>query len=300
MVKVSVVIPTYNRGQSIQQAVDSALDQTIDSIEVIVVDDGSTDNTPDVMEKYNNEPKVSYIQHEHNYNGSVARNTGINVAKGQYIAFLDSDDVWECYKIERQLALISAESSAGAYCDVKRNRRKITSLLYRIVPDRTATPYDGNSDMARKILKRELDFGGCSTLIIKKDILDKIDGFDEGFERHQDIEFIIRVLEHGKVSFVNEELVLRSGWSTPNAELLKSEKKKLLTKYSELIIDMDMENENPIGKHKFNLATVYFKEGKFIEGARLLSKSSFAKPKSRELLSLGFHIFTGILKTLRS
>ena len=89
---VSVVIPSFNNGAYVGQAVESVLSQGYEDLEIIVVDDGSTDNTREVLTAY--QDSVSYI-YQDNSGAPVARNTGISAAKGEYIAFLDSDDTWE-------------------------------------------------------------------------------------------------------------------------------------------------------------------------------------------------------------
>ena len=98
--KISVIIPTYNRGNMIERAVRSVLNQTYNNIEVIVVDDGSTDNTEEVIKDIK-DTSVIYIK-EANAGACVARNKGIDVSSGDYIAFLDSDDEWFPEKLEIQ------------------------------------------------------------------------------------------------------------------------------------------------------------------------------------------------------
>jgi len=118
MTRVSVIIPTYNRAATLGRAIDSALEQTIDDLEVVVVDDGSTDDTESVLAAYE-DPRVRTIIHATNQGANVARNTGLEHVRGEYVAFLDSDDVWHPAKLERQLAALEARSSiwVGAYCD---------------------------------------------------------------------------------------------------------------------------------------------------------------------------------------
>lgn len=102
---VSVIIPTYNRADVVCNAIESVLDQTYSNVEIIVVDDGSTDNTSSLLEKYG--PAVQYLQKA---NGGVAdaRNLGLRHAKGEYIAYLDSDDVWEPNKLQRYIDIALA------------------------------------------------------------------------------------------------------------------------------------------------------------------------------------------------
>ncbi len=104
---VSVIMPAYNAENYIMQAIDSALSQTYKNIEIIVIDDCSTDGTKAKVLSYSNIPNVFYYKAEVNNGVAAARNLGISKAKGQFIAFLDSDDVWASTKIERQLQILS-------------------------------------------------------------------------------------------------------------------------------------------------------------------------------------------------
>jgi glycosyltransferase involved in cell wall biosynthesis len=106
---VTVVIPSFNCARFIREAVDSALAQTVPPLEVIVIDDGSTDNTPEIMAVYATDPRVRYLRQK-NAGPSRARNSGIRAAQGEFIAFLDADDRWKPDKLERQLDKFSDDS----------------------------------------------------------------------------------------------------------------------------------------------------------------------------------------------
>ncbi|HYB59511.1 MAG TPA: glycosyltransferase family 2 protein [Candidatus Acidoferrales bacterium] len=106
MVKVSFIIPTYNRARVLKRSVDSALNQTYRDFEILIVDDGSTDETFDVVKPFLQFPRVRYVRHDMNKGSQAARNTGIKNARGDYIAFLDSDDTWIPNKTELQLEAI--------------------------------------------------------------------------------------------------------------------------------------------------------------------------------------------------
>ena len=107
---VSVIVPTYNRARKCKRAVESVLAQTHQNVEVIVVDDGSTDNTQELIE--NMDSRVKYIRQE-NAGVSAARNSGLRVANGEYIGFLDSDDRWLPWKLEAELTVLHAFPEAG-------------------------------------------------------------------------------------------------------------------------------------------------------------------------------------------
>lgn len=109
--KVSVIIPTYNRAHLIGRAIKSVLNQTYKDFEIIIVDDGSTDKTEEVVKDFKDE-RVRYIRREKNKGGSAARNTGIKAARGEYIAFQDSDDEWLPEKLEKQMKAFEAMAMA--------------------------------------------------------------------------------------------------------------------------------------------------------------------------------------------
>lgn len=109
---VSIILPTYNREHLISFAIQSVLNQTYSNFELIIIDDGSQDNTGDVVRAFD-DARIQYIQHDHNAGVSAARNTGIKQAKGKYIAFLDSDDEWLPEKLEKQLQLFWSQPTVA-------------------------------------------------------------------------------------------------------------------------------------------------------------------------------------------
>ena len=111
---VSVIIPTYNRAHVLPRAIESVLKQTYTELELIVVDDASTDDTAAVMTAIT-DPRVRYVRKEHG-GAAAARNRGIAEAKGEFIAFQDSDDVWHSDKLEKQLAYLQAERADAVFC----------------------------------------------------------------------------------------------------------------------------------------------------------------------------------------
>lgn len=107
---VSVIIPAYNSADSICQSVDSALCQGV-SLEIIIVNDCSTDATEEILEKYSSNPAVRYIKNDHNLGAAGSRNKGVTLARGKYIAFLDADDWWEPDKLKKQISLIEKKNT---------------------------------------------------------------------------------------------------------------------------------------------------------------------------------------------
>ena len=108
MPKISVVIPTHNRASFLKKAIESVLRQSYTNLEVIIVDDNSTDNTKEVVNSYKDK-RIKYIVHDKNKGGAVARNTGIIASTGDIVAFLDDDDEWLPEKIKKQMELFESK-----------------------------------------------------------------------------------------------------------------------------------------------------------------------------------------------
>ena len=117
---VSVIIPTYNRAYCLPRTLDSALAQTHANVELLVIDDGSTDDTRALIaQQYGHEPRVRYVYQE-NQRVAAARNRGLAMAEGKYVAFLDSDDLWEPWKLELQVACLEQNPGVGmAWTDMQ-------------------------------------------------------------------------------------------------------------------------------------------------------------------------------------
>ena len=129
---VSVVIPVYNREDTIQRAVDSVLNQTYSNIEVLVVDDGSKDNSLEMLKKYHNDNRVKIFCQEFNQGANAARNRGIREAKGEYIAFHDSDDEWLPDKLEKQIKRMEYGDFHVSFCAFKRQYPKTIQIIPHI------------------------------------------------------------------------------------------------------------------------------------------------------------------------
>ena len=111
---VSVVIPTHNRADLLPRAIDSVLNQTYSNFEIIVVSDGSTDNTEEVVKSYSDkDSRIRFIGYSPARGGNIARNTGIEAAKGEYVAFLDDDDEWMPEKLKKQIKVMESNPDIG-------------------------------------------------------------------------------------------------------------------------------------------------------------------------------------------
>ena len=198
---ISVIIPTYNRASTLERAIQSVLDQTFPALEIVVVDDASTDHTPEILEKYSDRIKV--ITNGSNSGVSFARNAGIQVARGDWIAFLDSDDEWSPAKLEHQkqfhdahpTLLISQSDEIWIRNGVRVNpmskHKKIGGWIFEAcIPLCIVSP---------------------SAVIIHKRVFEYIGLFDVNFLACEDYDLWLRIALHYEIGFLDEKLVTRYG-----------------------------------------------------------------------------------------
>lgn len=203
--KVSVIIPTYHRSECIQRAVDSVLSQTLKDIEVIVVDDNGI-GTPDgiatygAMSKYKSCTNVIYVQHQKNMNGAVARNTGLKMAKGEYISFLDDDDIYLPNRLEKLVNCLEKYDSSWGLCYSAYVKRMPNGSLQK-----SKEKVEG--DIFLQVLMRSYYLGSGANIFVRREVIEKIGLFDETFKRNQDLEFLVRATKDFKVAYVDEVLM---------------------------------------------------------------------------------------------
>jgi glycosyltransferase involved in cell wall biosynthesis len=297
MALVSVIIPTYNRAETVSRAIDSALDQTHEDLEVLVVDDGSSDETESVLESYDDD-RVRPIYHETNRGANVARNTGIEHARGKYIAFLDSDDEWLPEKLEAQLDVLEKRSSewVAVYCGfsfeltgpVDRLRGLAASVLSR---GDDSPRMEGGKELIGDILADNVHTGAGSTLLVQTDVAREIGGFDESLDRFQDPEFVLRILEVGKLAHVDEPLVLREETATPPAETIREADEQYLSLYAEEVERFEAEGYEIRSSHDLVLAKSFLSEGYLLRGGWHLLR---AAPESRHVPGVLWAAGTGV------
>ncbi len=195
--RVSVITPTYNRAETIGRAVESLQQQTIDQFEHIIVDDGSTDETQDIVTGLSDE-RIRYIRLSENQGANTARNRGINESNGDYISFLDSDDEYLPQRLERTIkSLEKAPETVGGvfhayeYVDGSEVVNVSTGPTGRVQLQ----------DLAKKNL-----IGGLSCTMFRADVLSEVGGFDESLPSSQDYDLYLRVLRNYDLLGVPEVL----------------------------------------------------------------------------------------------
>lgn len=180
---VSVVIPTYNNAHYIRQAVDSALSQTYSSYEVIVIDDGSTDETCSVLRPYNG--RIQYICQD-NQGVSSARNHGIRIARGEFISFLDSDDYFLPNKLAEQISAFEIMPSLG----ILHSGWRMVNEEGQKVKDVEPWSYAPQLDLERWLLWKPVLLGA---MMFRKEYLEKAGGFDTSLRQAEDVDLTLRL-----------------------------------------------------------------------------------------------------------
>lgn len=196
---VSVIIPTFNRANLVKEAIESVLAQTFQDFEIIIIDDGSTDETKEVVSQIRSD-KICYI-YQKNMGPAAARNAGIKIAKGKYIAFLDSDDLWLSKKLEKQVELFEKlPPDVGlVHCSVflKRGDNLVLARARaRGNPLRDFLLNTGNAYLS------------TPAILVKQECFSKTGLFDETLRVSEDKDFCIKIAQNYKVDYVNEPLVI--------------------------------------------------------------------------------------------
>jgi glycosyltransferase involved in cell wall biosynthesis len=270
---VSVIIPTYNRANLVGKAIKSVLNQTYQNFEVIIVDDGSTDNTEDVVRGFPDK-RVKYIKkYKKNKGISVARNLGIKVALGKYIALLDSDDEWLPEKLDKQIKVFKSEFpevgvvySNTLYIDESgkninrklRNSKKAEGYIYE--------------DLLEKYC-----VGSPSSFLIKKECFDRVGLFDDLLSGQEDWDMWIRIAKYYKFTLIKIPLVkywLHPNQISKNLEAKIITAKRILVKYGNELQRRPYANS----KHHFYIGNRLCHVGKTEIGKKYLLKSILLYP----------------------
>jgi glycosyltransferase involved in cell wall biosynthesis len=215
---ISVIMPAFNSAKTIARAMDSVINQTYKEWELIVIDDSSTDETSLVINHYLERNKnIRYERNKNKKGVSGARNTGIACAKGDYIAFLDSDDAWleihlqEClqamemfhYQLcsalwcENVFGIINRIGDSGWFDFSFNNMQKSLGI------DRTEKYWKFDERLFPYIVETEFYCFHINTVVVKKELVEKVGGFDETFETSEDLDFIYRMLQYENLITVN-------------------------------------------------------------------------------------------------
>jgi glycosyltransferase involved in cell wall biosynthesis len=273
---VSVVLPTYNRAHLLRRAIQSILSQTYQNFEVIVVDDCSRDNTEEVVKRFCDE-RIRYVRNKERKGAPFSRNVGIKVARGEYVAFQDSDDEWLPKKLEKQV-------------DVFKNSPKEVGAVYTSfwwigegrkvrVPQ---SNYRRSGEDIHGILL-ETNFITTSAAMVKKECFEKAGLFDETLPRLQDWDLWIRISIYYRFKHIDEPLVIRylqPDSISRNIDAHIQAQKLILEKYFEEI----SKKPKILGKHYYEIGTLLCLNGNIQEGKSYFLKAVKTYPFNMKLL----------------
>lgn len=255
---VSIIITTYGNSRWLKRAMDSVINQTYSNIEIIVVDDNNPNTraritVQNIIQQYMviDERKIKYIQHSHNRNGANARNTGIKYANGDYLGFLDDDDVFLPTKIEKCVNYLIEHKSVNMI---------LTNVLFFSNGFFTSTLDAPNLERLQyDILNGSESIGTGSNLFFTKTVIDTIGLFDSRFTRYQDLEYTIRVLDKFHSGYINDILIIKAGdgRNYPNYSKLLENDKLFLEKFKGLINTFSVPERNKI--YQYHAETLFFR-----------------------------------------
>lgn len=287
--KISVIIPTYNSAKTLQRTLYSVFKQTLTPHEIIVVDDGSWDDTIEILKSYGS--KIKFIC-QGNSGASAARNKGASLATGDVIAFLDSDDIWHNRKLEMQAEVFDKDKSVG-----------ICTTAYGV-----CTAYDDidaeeftDSEMP-KMKYREIKFAQVftspyllpSSTAVRKNIFDHLGGFDETLETAEDIDLFLRLCFVTRYIFVENTLcyyIRQEGSLSTSAKKSPFESHlDVIEKFCFLEKSFTKANRNRIGVVKSSIYTNWgsaeLSQGRFGNAASKLSRAIKIRPSLRAVYLL--------------
>ncbi|MDA1021540.1 MAG: glycosyltransferase [Cyanobacteria bacterium] len=220
MPRVSVVVPSYNRGDYISETIESILAQTFADFELIVIDDGSTDDTESIVKAFaDKDSRVKYFK-QANSERAVARSYGMSLSEGEFVCLVDSDDTWYLHKLEKQVVVMDADPEL-ACCYAAVDRMDMASNL--VAPaKRQLEGYSGN--IYEELLKR--NFIPSVTPIIRKKYIEMVGKQNTEFIPYEDWDFWLRLARIGKFEHIKEPLGsyrLHPGQSVQNVKAHKIE-----------------------------------------------------------------------------
>lgn len=271
MEKVSVIIPTYNRADRLRRAIQSVRSQTFKDWKLVVVDDGSTDNTEEVVKNISDE-RITYGRHDSNRGGSAARNTGIRLSEGKYILMLDDDDLIK----EGHLQLLTkkieqlSEEWGVVYTGMEAKRGGKRKKRY--------TLWKGN--ITNKLMSKG-SIGTTAVSLIRRKVVREVGMFDEDLPRHQDWDFYLRLSEITKFYPVKKATVVKNFTGHPSLEKTKKAKRLLEKKHSDKLKKLSVLEKREYKSHKYvNTGIKKLNEEKHLGGILDLIMATIIYPKN--------------------
>jgi len=281
--EISVIIPTYNYGRFLGAAIDGVLSQTLRPAELIVVDDGSTDDTESVISRYLHDAdgadavKIRYIKQK-NAGVCAARNRGVAESSGQFIAFADADDIWHPTKLEKQIVKFAQDENIGlVHCGI--------SEFDSDTGETIGVNIDGmEGDVADELLLWEQPAVNVSgtVLVVRREAFDRVGGFDTEIKVGEDWDFCYRVAREFKVGFVPEALVdYRSHGASAHRNVAEMER-GMTRFYEKAFASADAETlklrSRAYGNFHRVMSGSYFQAGNYKQFLKHAAKSIWNRP----------------------
>jgi|SRR3989344_4146168 len=269
---ISVIVPTYNRGYIIIEALKSIVAQTLQNFEIIVVDDGSTDNTREIVEAFP-DARIRYIKHEENKGLATALNTGFRAARANFLAELSTDDTWtktDMLELCYNKLYSSPQDVGGVYVGIQKSNIDGSE---RFSPSEDVEPKEG----FLYELFLEGNFTGFQAMVLKKTAFEAVNGVDENLLALQDWDFLIRFSKAHKLLYIPEVMV-----KIPILEdsITKNQKKRLL--YREAIFNKHLEEfrKRPqlFEAHAYRIGNAYALLGNMDKARKYLYMAFAAQP----------------------
>ncbi|WP_227374010.1 glycosyltransferase family 2 protein [Haladaptatus halobius] len=252
---VSVVLPTYDRGDVVGDAIESVLDQTYRNLELLVVDGGSTDETLAVVESAA-DPRLSYLRRDEPEGVSAARNIGIRAAEGELVAFIDSDDRWRREKLRKQVDAPRTESDCGVvYCGMEKSHGEPMTR-------------DGRSGDVLEALRHLSIPTYTSLLLVTREALDGCGGFDERLPCFEDWELCLRLARRYSFAYVDEPLVVKGDGGGG----VSADPENVAAAYRRIRREYDLPDETR-AQFLADAGTTYCEDGRLREGRPYLRRS---------------------------
>jgi glycosyltransferase involved in cell wall biosynthesis len=269
--KVSIIVPTYNRAHLVIETINSILAQTFKDFELIVIDNESSDNTEEVIKSYS-DGRIRYFRNQNNGLVAVNRNYGINKANGEYIAFCDDDDLWMPEKLERQVKLLDLNKELGlVYSDSYIMNENGNLERYTLLS--SSKLFRGN--VFDKLF--QMNFIPMLTVMIRREVLSKVGGFDPKYIIAQDHDLWLRIAEHYPIDFTEEPLAkyrIHGGSVSRNWELAANEGFRLIEYWLEKKANLERGFRGRVKQRRAilnsSLMLYYFRNG---EKRKAISKS---------------------------
>ncbi|MCX5801661.1 MAG: glycosyltransferase [Candidatus Eisenbacteria bacterium] len=283
MTGVSVIIPTYNRGPLLEEALASVTSQTYKDYEIIVADDGSTDDTLTRLERYGDRVKVLSLPRSGK--PSVARNAAIAVATGKYVAFLDSDDGWAPAKLENQINLLERDPSfVMSYCDAAFLGENGDRLGLQSQREHLRSGWVFNHLLLGNFIP-------CPTVLVRRDVVLDVGGFEQWLTMSEDWHLWLKLSARGKVGLINAPLCQ----IRVHSRAITTDKMLLFADAVRVLDDIEKRFPEEFGKHRLNarrgrakmlsmLARNHLFSGQTLEARRLFSRALASFPLRLDII----------------